>query len=122
MFPLSPGWRSCGFDLDCLATVLPYASLRQRGVVFLPAFSEPYMNLIALDTSTEFLSLAIAIDGMLLNEHQHVGQRHAELTLPLLRSLLGLESLESIKAREAADRQQADAESADWMKTWGLGS
>ena len=89
MFPPFPGWRSYGFDLCTVrVTVLPYASLRQRGVVFLPAFSEPYMNLIALDTSTEFLSLAIAIDGTLLNEHQHVGQRHAELTLPLLRSLL----------------------------------
>lgn len=46
----------------------------------------------------------------------------ADEVIPLLRSLLGLESLESIKAREAADRQQADAESADLMKTWGLGS
>ena len=39
-----------------------------------------------------------------------------------MRSLLGLEPLESIKAREAAERQQADSETADWMKTWGLGS
>jgi hypothetical protein len=46
----------------------------------------------------------------------------AEDTIPLLRSLLGLEPLESIKAREAAERQQADSETADWMKTWGLGS
>lgn len=46
----------------------------------------------------------------------------ADEVIPLLRSLLGLEPLESIKAREAAERQQADSETADWMKTWGLGS
>jgi len=46
------------------------------------------MNIFALDTSTEYLSLALWRDGAVLSRDQHVGQRHAELMLPMLRALL----------------------------------
>ena len=46
------------------------------------------MNLIALDTSTEFLSVAVSVGGTLRTFHQHVGQQHAECLLPTLTELL----------------------------------
>ena len=46
------------------------------------------MNLIAFDTSTEYLSVAVRFDDVTHAEHRHVGQKHAEQTLPLLRDLL----------------------------------
>ncbi len=58
------------------------------------------MNLIAFDTSTEYLSAAVRFDGVLHAEHRHVGQKHAEQTLPLLRELL---------ARAGKTLQDADA-------------
>ena len=46
------------------------------------------MNLLALDTSTDHLSLAIAIDEQRFEFHQPVGQQHAERLLPELQTLL----------------------------------
>ncbi|AVY93264.1 tRNA (adenosine(37)-N6)-threonylcarbamoyltransferase complex dimerization subunit type 1 TsaB [Microvirgula aerodenitrificans] len=46
------------------------------------------MNLIALDTSTEYLSIAVRFDGVVHAHHSHVGQKHAEATLPQLAELL----------------------------------
>lgn len=46
------------------------------------------MRVLALDTSTEFLSLAVFADGALSLRDVHAGQRHSELTLPLLDDLL----------------------------------
>lgn len=46
------------------------------------------MRVLAFDTSTEFLSLALLIDGAILVRETHAGQRHSELTLPLLNVLL----------------------------------
>lgn len=46
------------------------------------------MRVLALDTSTEFLSLAVFADGALSVRDVHAGQRHSELTLPLLGDLL----------------------------------
>ena len=46
------------------------------------------MNLLALDTSTDHLSLAIARNAQRFEFHQPVGQQHAERLLPELRLLL----------------------------------
>lgn len=46
------------------------------------------MKLLALDTSTEFLSLALWQDGAVLTRELLAGQRHAEIILPLLDELL----------------------------------
>lgn len=46
------------------------------------------MRVLALDTSTEYLSLALLINGETLVRETHAGQRHSELTLPMLEVLL----------------------------------
>jgi tRNA threonylcarbamoyladenosine biosynthesis protein TsaB len=46
------------------------------------------MKLLALDTSTEFLSLALWQDGQALVREQLAGQQHSSLILPLLAQLL----------------------------------
>lgn len=46
------------------------------------------MNLLALDTSTEYLSLAIWRDAGIAGREVRAEQRHTELILPLLRELL----------------------------------
>ncbi|WP_432719945.1 tRNA (adenosine(37)-N6)-threonylcarbamoyltransferase complex dimerization subunit type 1 TsaB [Jeongeupia wiesaeckerbachi] len=46
------------------------------------------MAYLALDTSTEHLSLALSHNGGVIAHDWHVGQRHAEQTLPRLEALL----------------------------------
>lgn len=46
------------------------------------------MRILALDTSTEFLSLALCIDGKNYTRDIHAGQTHSQQTLPELRELL----------------------------------
>ncbi|TJZ78842.1 tRNA (adenosine(37)-N6)-threonylcarbamoyltransferase complex dimerization subunit type 1 TsaB [Chitiniphilus eburneus] len=46
------------------------------------------MPYLALDTSTEYLSLALTTPGGIVARQWHVGQRHAERTLPELETLL----------------------------------
>ena len=46
------------------------------------------MRVLALDTSTEYLSLALSLDGEMISREVHAGQRHSELTLPMLGELL----------------------------------
>ncbi|WP_028455075.1 tRNA (adenosine(37)-N6)-threonylcarbamoyltransferase complex dimerization subunit type 1 TsaB [Chitinilyticum litopenaei] len=46
------------------------------------------MAFLALDTATDHLSLALATPTGLVARDWHVGQKHAELTLPRLRELL----------------------------------
>ncbi len=46
------------------------------------------MRVLALDTSTEYLSLALLIDGEILVRETQAGQSHSELTLPMLEVLL----------------------------------
>jgi tRNA threonylcarbamoyladenosine biosynthesis protein TsaB len=46
------------------------------------------MKILALDTSTEYLSLALWQDGQALCRDLHAGQRHAELILPLVAEML----------------------------------
>ena len=47
------------------------------------------MKLLALDTSTENCSLALWLDGEVLSRGEVAGQRHSDLILPMLESLLG---------------------------------
>lgn len=59
------------------------------------------MNLLSIDTSTDYLSLAIRHQGNSVLFHQQVGQKHAELLLPTLHTLLaelaiGLHQLDAI--------------------------
>lgn len=59
------------------------------------------MRLLALDTSTEYLSLALYLDGEIICRESHAGIRHSELILPMLEVLLveagvSLQSLDGI--------------------------
>ena len=51
------------------------------------------MRILALDTSTEFLTLALFVDGASSVREVHAGQRHSELALPLLGELLSQSGL-----------------------------
>lgn len=42
--------------------------------------------------------------------------------LPLLRSLLGMESLDVVQARQKIEQETADAELQEWYKIWGFTS
>ncbi|HZV63191.1 MAG TPA: tRNA (adenosine(37)-N6)-threonylcarbamoyltransferase complex dimerization subunit type 1 TsaB [Methylophilaceae bacterium] len=46
------------------------------------------MRILALDTSTEYLSLALMLDGKVLSEDMHAGQTHSQLILPLIGEML----------------------------------
>ena len=46
------------------------------------------MNLLALDTSTEFLSLALQVNDETFTHHQHAGQAASQLVLPQIQALL----------------------------------
>lgn len=46
------------------------------------------MNILALDTSTEFLSVALQCGGQALARHFHAGQGHSQQILPTIRELL----------------------------------
>ena len=46
------------------------------------------MKILALDTSTEYLSLALVLDGKEFIRDLHAGQTHSQRILPLLRELL----------------------------------
>lgn len=59
------------------------------------------MNLLALDTSTQWCSAALWLDGRVLVREEDAGQRHSDLVLPMVGSLLGqagvtLQSLDAI--------------------------
>lgn len=46
------------------------------------------MKLLALDTSSEHCSAALWLDGAIVAEDIHAGQRHSELLLPMIHRLL----------------------------------
>lgn len=46
------------------------------------------MRILALDTSTEYLSIALRLDGDTLSRDLRAGQQHSELMLPLVQELL----------------------------------
>ena len=51
------------------------------------------MRIAALETSTEWCSVALWLDGEVASLEQRAGHRHAELALPMLRQLLAREEL-----------------------------
>lgn len=52
------------------------------------------MKLLALDASTEFLSLAVLADGKWYKHDQHAGRTASQLILPQIQQLLSLAKLE----------------------------
>ena len=46
------------------------------------------MRILVLDTSTEYLSLALYLDGEIICRETHAGIRHSDLILPMLDGLL----------------------------------
>lgn len=46
------------------------------------------MRILALDTSTEYLSLALMLDGAVLSKDVHAGQTHSQLILPMIGEML----------------------------------
>lgn len=46
------------------------------------------MKILALDTSTEYCSLALWLDGFVLSQEVLAGQKHTELLLPMLQEML----------------------------------
>ena len=46
------------------------------------------VNLVALETSTEYCSLAVSRGAQVFERSFHAGQKHSELALPVLRELL----------------------------------
>jgi tRNA threonylcarbamoyladenosine biosynthesis protein TsaB len=46
------------------------------------------MKLLALDTSTEYLSLALWLDGEIIDRDQLAGQAHSQMVLPMLGEML----------------------------------
>jgi len=59
------------------------------------------MNLLAIETATETVSVALAVDGEVLERYRHAPRQHAELLLPWVEELLaetglGFKSLDAI--------------------------
>lgn len=59
------------------------------------------MNLLAIETSTETCSVALSINGEVLEQYQHAPRQHAELLLPWVEQLLakagiGFSSIDAI--------------------------
>jgi tRNA threonylcarbamoyladenosine biosynthesis protein TsaB len=52
------------------------------------------MQILAIDTSTEYLSLALWLEGRLLSRDIHAGQSHSQQILPTLRALLNEANLD----------------------------
>lgn len=59
----------------------------------------PALNLVALETSTEYCSLAVSRGAQVFARSFHAGQRHSELALPVLGELLAQAGL-SMRAIE----------------------
>lgn len=66
---------------------------RQAGIRYNPRLSAQTdaarVNLLAIETSTEFLSLALSRGGDVHAHYEQAGQRHAELILDSIAALLG---------------------------------
>ena len=52
------------------------------------------MNLLSLDTSTEFLSLALQLGDKTYTHHQHAGQAASQLVLPQIQALLDIANVQ----------------------------
>jgi tRNA threonylcarbamoyladenosine biosynthesis protein TsaB len=59
------------------------------------------MNLLAIETATEAVSVALSINGQVLERYEHAPRKHAELLLPWVQALMaeagvGFSSLDAI--------------------------
>jgi tRNA threonylcarbamoyladenosine biosynthesis protein TsaB len=78
------------------STIAIRAGTGCAGFCFLPApgsvqlnpYIIPVMKILALDTSTEYCSLALWLDGEIVERDVLAGQRHSEMILPMLKELL----------------------------------
>ena len=61
---------------------------RRHRSVKMPALAPPRMNILALETSTEYLSLAVLRGDTVVARHIHAGQRHAEMVFEEIRSIV----------------------------------
>ena len=52
------------------------------------------LKILAFDTSTEYCSVAIFLDGEIIKTETHAGQRHSELLLPMVQKILDEAGLE----------------------------
>jgi tRNA threonylcarbamoyladenosine biosynthesis protein TsaB len=52
------------------------------------------LNILALETSSPWCSVALWLNGRVLAREEHAGQRHSELLLPMVHSLLAEASIE----------------------------
>ncbi|MCP5245586.1 MAG: tRNA (adenosine(37)-N6)-threonylcarbamoyltransferase complex dimerization subunit type 1 TsaB [Burkholderiales bacterium] len=52
------------------------------------------MKILAFDTSTEYCSVALFLDGKIIKTETHAGQRHSELLLPMVQRILDETGLE----------------------------
>jgi tRNA threonylcarbamoyladenosine biosynthesis protein TsaB len=48
-----------------------------------------FLKVLAFDTSTEYCSVALFVDGATMSQEVLAGQRHSELVLPMVRQALG---------------------------------
>jgi len=63
-----------------------------------PAATPPHrLNILALDTSSEYCSVALWRDGALDAREVHAGQRHSELVLEMVDELLARHSLDAMR-------------------------
>ena len=46
------------------------------------------MNLLAIETATETVSVALSMDGQVLERYEHAPRKHAELLLPWVKSIM----------------------------------
>ena len=46
------------------------------------------MHLLAIETATETVSVALSIDGEVIERYEHAPRQHAELLLPWIEQLL----------------------------------
>ena len=63
----------------------PFDSHRVRGVC---ALVQPALKILSIETSSEWCSAAVWLDGHVLSREAQAGQRHSELILPMVDGLL----------------------------------
>ena len=69
------------------------------------------MKILALDTSTEYCSLALWLDGNMLCKEVLAGQKHTELLLPMLQEMLAKSGLALTQLVQTMSWQR-------WMRVW----
>ena len=65
------------------------------------------MNLLAIETATETVSVALEVNGEVIERFEHAPRKHAELLLPWVEAVLGEAAvfLLSMPSRSAGGRE-----------------